>query len=73
MSTKSVKKRPYKRRISPRFMDRHEFAELLAVHVETLKRLERKGKIPKPSRFGGILRYDRATVEQFLKEAAPAK
>jgi DNA-binding transcriptional MerR regulator len=54
-------------------MDRREFAELLAVHIETLKRLERQGKVPKPSRFGGILRYDRSVVEQFLKEAAPAK
>ena len=67
------KKRTYTRRISSRFMDRREFAEMLGIHIETLKRLERQGKIPKPSRFGGILRYDRSVVEQFLKEAAPAK
>jgi DNA-binding transcriptional MerR regulator len=54
-------------------MDRREFAELLGIHVETLKRLERQGKIPKPSRFGGILRYDRSVVERFLQEAAPTK
>jgi predicted DNA-binding transcriptional regulator AlpA len=78
MSEKSVVKKParprtYTRRISSRFMDRREFAEMLGIHIETLKRLERRGKIPKPSRFGGILRYDRSVVEQFLKEAAPAK
>jgi predicted DNA-binding transcriptional regulator AlpA len=78
MPAKSVVKKParprtYTRRTSSRFMDRREFAEMLGIHIETLKRLERQGKIPKPSRFGGILRNDRSVVEQFLQEAAPAK
>jgi excisionase family DNA binding protein len=52
-------------------MDRSELAELLGIHTETVKRLEREKKLPQPSRFTGkIIRYDRAVIEQFLKEAA---
>jgi predicted DNA-binding transcriptional regulator AlpA len=77
MSAKSVAQKPkarkrYVRRTSSRFMQRQELADILAVHVETIKRREKTTKgWPRPVRIGSkIVMYDRADVERFLQEFA---
>jgi hypothetical protein len=53
------------------YLTRSDLAALLEVHFETIKRWEREGKLPRPSRFGPkILRYDKRAIEKFLQDAA---
>ena len=55
----------------PEYLTRSDLAALLEVHFETIKRWEREGKLPRPSRFGPkILRYDKRAIEKFLQDAA---
>src|SRR6516162_6241311 len=54
------------------YLTRSDLAALLEVHFETIKRWEREGKLPRPSRFGPkVLRYDKRTIEKFLQDATP--
>jgi hypothetical protein len=52
-------------------MSRQEFADLIAVDVETIQRREKRAKNwPTPVRISQkIVLYDRADVERFLQEA----
>jgi predicted DNA-binding transcriptional regulator AlpA len=76
MSVSVVKKSKAHRALRPkprshRYMDRDELAELLGVHRETIKRLEREKKVPQPIKISRkIVLYDRTAVERFLQEAA---
>jgi predicted DNA-binding transcriptional regulator AlpA len=58
----------------PQLLTRHDVAALLDVHFETVKRLERAGKFPRPVRITPkIVRYDKAAIEKFLQDAAAGK
>jgi hypothetical protein len=61
------------RKISPRFMSREEFANILAVDVRTILRNEKKRtdkRWPTPIRIGSkIILYDRTDVESFLQQS----
>jgi predicted DNA-binding transcriptional regulator AlpA len=55
----------------PALLTRGDVAELLGVHTETVKRLERERKLPQPLRITNkTIRHQRAAIEKFLKEAA---
>jgi predicted DNA-binding transcriptional regulator AlpA len=55
---------------SSRFMSRQEFADLLGLHVETIKRKEGTDGWPRPVRIGPkTILYDRSDVEKFLQES----
>ena len=54
----------------PEYVSRQQLAEAIGVHPESIKRLEREGKIPRAIRITSkIIRYERSAIEQFLKEA----
>ena len=51
-------------------MSRQEFANLLGLHVETIKRREKTAGWPHPVRIGSkVVLYDRSDIERFLQEA----
>jgi hypothetical protein len=51
-------------------MNRQEFATLLCLHVETVKRREKDPGWPHPVRVSSkTVLYDRTDVERFLQEA----
>jgi predicted DNA-binding transcriptional regulator AlpA len=51
-------------------MSRQEFANLLGLHVETIKRREKIEGWPRPVRIGSkVVLYDRGDIEKFLREA----
>jgi predicted DNA-binding transcriptional regulator AlpA len=54
----------------PQLLTRHDLAALLDVHFETVKRLEREGRLPAPIRISSkVIRYDKAEVQKFLQDA----
>jgi predicted DNA-binding transcriptional regulator AlpA len=54
-------------------MNRQELANLLGVHVETVKRREKTDSWPRPVRITSkVVLYDRTDVERFLQEANKA-
>jgi hypothetical protein len=61
------------RQVSARFTDQQGFADLLGLHVETIKRREKEGSIegwPTPIRIGGKIKlYERSDIERFLQES----
>jgi predicted DNA-binding transcriptional regulator AlpA len=58
----------------PEYLSRNDLAALLDVHLETIKRLEREGKLPAPVRITSkLVRYDKAVIEKFLQDAASRK
>jgi hypothetical protein len=72
--SKALRTKPKARRkpygSSPRFMNRQEFATLLCLHVETVKRREKDPGWPHPVRVSSkTVLYDRTDVERFLQEA----
>jgi excisionase family DNA binding protein len=68
---KSKLKREYKKfQSTERFLDRVGVAQLLGVHLETVKRMERDGRLPKPIAFGlRVVRHERAAIEKYLEQA----
>jgi predicted DNA-binding transcriptional regulator AlpA len=55
---------------STRFMNRQELANLLGLHVETVKRREKTAGWPRPVRISSkVVIYDRTDIERFLQEA----
>ena len=71
ISSKGPKKpKTYRRRKSKRLITRPQLAEELGIHVETAKRWERAGKLPRPYKFGGkVAFYDREQVEKAIQES----
>ena len=58
----------------PEYLTRSDLAVLLDVHLETIKRLEREGKLPAPIRITSkLVRFDKAVVEKFLQDATSRK
>jgi predicted DNA-binding transcriptional regulator AlpA len=51
-------------------LEAHEFAARLRINIRTLRRWRLEGRVPKPLRGKGPLRWDRTSVEQWLQERA---
>jgi predicted DNA-binding transcriptional regulator AlpA len=72
-TVQKTKARRRQRKISPRFMSREEFANILAVDVRTILRNEKRKtdkRWPTPVRIGSkIILYDRTDVESFLQQS----
>ena len=48
-----------------------DLSEMLRTSDRTVHRLNSSGKIPKPYRLGGQLRWDRAEIEAWVKAGMP--
>lgn len=48
-----------------------EVAECLGVSVRTVYRLADAGKMPRPLKIGGCVRWDLAVLEAWIAEGAP--
>lgn len=48
-----------------------DLSEMLRTSDRTIHRLNSSGKIPKPYRLGGQLRWDRAEIEAWVKAGMP--
>ena len=64
------KSKPQRRRVSARFMNQQELADILAVNVQTVRRKAGTPGWPTPIRFGQkIVLFDRTDVERCLQAA----
>lgn len=50
-------------------VDADELAALLSVSAATICRMNSGGKVPRPLRLGGAVRWHRQTVENWLRES----
>jgi len=48
-----------------------DVAQMLGVTTRTVGRYVIDGKIPKPLRIGGAIRWQQATIEQWIKKGCP--
>jgi len=48
-------------------------AALLACSTKTVYRLNDRGALPSPVRIGGLLRWPRAAIEQWIAEGCPSR
>lgn len=48
-----------------------QVAAMLACSAKTVYRLTDRGAIPKPIRLGGMLRWRRADIEQWIADGCP--
>lgn len=55
----------------PSLMNADEVARELGVGVRTLQRLRQLGQMPKPITIGSQIRWKRADLERFMREAQP--
>ncbi|HOI54289.1 MAG TPA: helix-turn-helix domain-containing protein [Phycisphaerae bacterium] len=55
----------------PTLMTIHEVADLLRCSTRTIHRLIDRGEIPRPLRFGTLLRWPRTQIEGWLAEGCP--
>ena len=51
-----------------RLMTRREVAERLGVHTETIKRYQRRGRLPAVVLNSRVTRYEQAAVERLINE-----
>jgi len=47
-------------------------AKLLACSARSVRRLADQGKVPRPVRIGGMVRWPRATIDQWLADGCPS-
>ena len=57
--------------VLPSLMTVEQVAELLAVASRTVWRLNSKGAIPKPIKFGGNVRWRGGDLQKWLNEGCP--
>lgn len=48
-------------------------ADMLACSTKTIYRLNDRGAMPRPVRLGGILRWHRPRIEQWIAEGCPSR
>jgi len=71
-SRRRVRTKPQRRqrRVSSRFMSQQEFADLIAVNVQTVRRRAGTPGWPTPVKIGQkLVLFDRTDIERFLQEA----
>ncbi len=59
--------------IAPLVLKVECLAEALGTSVRTIHRLNGSGKLPRPSRLGGQLRWDRAEIEAWIAAGMPGR
>jgi len=55
----------------PALMDSNEVAEFLSCSRRTVRRLADSGRMPAPVRLGGLLRWNRQALLDWLAEGCP--
>jgi excisionase family DNA binding protein len=50
-----------------------DVAALLACSTKTVYRLADRGALPRPVRLGGLLRWRRGEIDQWIAEGCPAR
>ncbi|MBX3416738.1 MAG: helix-turn-helix domain-containing protein [Pirellulaceae bacterium] len=56
----------------PRLIDVAAVARMLGVTGRTVYRLADAGRMPKPLRLGGAVRWDRRTIENWIDSGCPS-
>lgn len=52
-------------------LDAPQLAEVLGLSVRTVRRLDALGKLPRPVRIGGAVRWRREEIDQWLGAGCP--
>jgi len=52
-------------------VDANQLAEMLGLSVRTIRRLDCSGKLPKPVRIGGAVRWRRDEIDAWLAVGCP--
>jgi excisionase family DNA binding protein len=52
-------------------VDANQLADMLGLSVRTVRRLDSSGKLPKPIRIGGAVRWRVAEIEAWLAADCP--
>ena len=52
-------------------VDARDFAHILVLSVRTIRRLDCSGKLPRPVKIGGAVRWRRAEVEAWVEAGCP--
>jgi len=50
-----------------------ELAKILGVSTRSVARLECSGRLPKPLRVGGLLRWPEATIARWIDSGCPSR
>lgn len=58
---------------TPLMLTAADVAGLLACSAKTVYRLNDRGGMPRPVRLGGMLRWHRAAIEQWIAEGCPPR
>lgn len=56
---------------APRLLNASEVSALLGVSSRSVYRLSDAGKMPRPLKVGGSVRWDRQTVERWIADGCP--
>lgn len=56
---------------TPRLLNASEVAALLGVSSRSVYRLSDAGKMPRPLKIGGSVRWDRRPVERWIADGCP--
>jgi excisionase family DNA binding protein len=56
----------------PAMLTAHDVGNLINCSPRTVRRLVDLGQIPKPVRLGGMVRWPRQAIEQWLADGCPA-
>lgn len=56
---------------APSWLTANEVANRCRVHVETIRKMTREGRMPQPSKLGRAHRYCAETIDQWMLAGAP--
>jgi excisionase family DNA binding protein len=57
--------------ITPELLTTRESAKLLGIGERTLWRHSRSGAVPAPKKFGGVVRYSKSELLQWVEQGCP--
>jgi len=57
--------------VEPGFLTARQFAKLLQVSLRTLWRMRSAGTLPQPLRLGGVVRWRKRDVDQWIADGCP--
>ena len=56
---------------SPSWLTAHEVADRCRVHIETIRKLTREGRMPQPAKIGRAYRYSAKLIDEWMAAGAP--
>lgn len=58
--------------VEPGFLTARQFAKILQVSLRTLWRMRSAGTLPQPLRLGGVVRWRKRDVDQWIADGCPS-